>query len=193
MSRIEYLLIVAGVMLDVFAEAECKGSLVAKVNKKQLSGVCFLVAVYQLMAFFLGHFLAALFCKPFSLAEVHAMGYILSIIIFAGLGIRLVRKAVRNEHIVEHLEEKMRMRQLVRPACVTGSYTVLAGIAFGFLDTNVVDLLIMIAVLSVIFIIAGMYTGYHFGFEQKTKVYIIGSVLLILAGADVLVRFLLNI
>ena len=34
---------------------------------------------------------------------------------------------------------------------------------------------------------AGIYTGYHFGFEQKTKVYIVGAILFWAAGIDVIV------
>ena len=48
--------------------------------------------------------------------------------------------------------------------------------------------LIMVALLTVICIVAGIYTGYHFGFEQKTKVYIVGAILFWAAGIDVIVR-----
>lgn len=37
--------------------------------------------------------------------------------------------------------------------------------------------MIMVALLTVVCIVAGIYTGYHFGFEQKTKVYIVGAIL----------------
>jgi putative Mn2+ efflux pump MntP len=72
-------------------------------------------------------------------------------------------------------------------ASVSSIYTVLAGIAFGFLQTNIVSILVMIAVLTILFVIGGMYTGYHMGFASKTTVYIIGAVLLWGAGLDVLI------
>jgi hypothetical protein len=49
-------------------------------------------------------------------------------------------------------------------------------------------IMIMVALLTVICIVAGIYTGYHFGFEQKTKVYIVGAILFWAAGIDVIVR-----
>jgi putative Mn2+ efflux pump MntP len=73
-------------------------------------------------------------------------------------------------------------------ASVSSIYTVLAGIAFGFLQTNIVMILVMIALLTILFVIGGMYTGYHLGFASKTTVYIIGALLLWGAGLDVLVR-----
>ena len=50
MNWIENVLIIAGVSLDIFAAMECQGALVAKVDKKQLSVICALIAVWQLRA-----------------------------------------------------------------------------------------------------------------------------------------------
>ena len=43
MNWMENLLIVAGVSLDIFAAMECQGSLVAKINKKNLTVICGIV------------------------------------------------------------------------------------------------------------------------------------------------------
>jgi putative Mn2+ efflux pump MntP len=186
MSGIEDLLILAGVSLDIFAAMECQGSLVAKINKKQLSVICLLVALSQLIALFFGHFLSDLFCRMNTGSDEHRLGVILALMIFVGLGIRLMVKAVRNERVEEHLERNLGIRRFVRMASGSSIYTVLAGIAFGFLQTNIVGILIMIAVLTVAFVIGGMYTGYHMGFAGKTTVYVIGALLLWGAGLDVL-------
>ena len=55
MNWIENVLIIAGVSLDIFAAMECQGALVAKVDKKQLSVICALIAVWQLCALALGN------------------------------------------------------------------------------------------------------------------------------------------
>ena len=54
MGWIEYLLIVAGSSLEIFVAMECQGSLIQKVNKKQLTAICFIVAVCQLLAMYIG-------------------------------------------------------------------------------------------------------------------------------------------
>lgn len=41
MNWIENLLILVGISLDIFAGMECQGSLVAKIDKKHLTLVCF--------------------------------------------------------------------------------------------------------------------------------------------------------
>jgi putative Mn2+ efflux pump MntP len=192
MNGIEELLILAGVSLDIFAAMECQGSLVAKINKKQLSAISLLVAFSQLAALFLGHFLSDLFCRMNAGSNEHRLGVILALVIFAGLGIRLMVKAIRNERVEEHLERNLGIRRFLRMAFGSSVYTILAGIAFGFLQTNIVVILVMIAVLTVVFVIGGMYTGYHMGFAGKTTVYIIGALLLWGAGLDVLFGKLLQ-
>ena len=186
MNWMENLLIVAGVSLDIFAAMECQGSLVAKINKKNLTVICGIVALAQLITLYLGHFLSSLFCRYRSVPDEKLLGQIISMVIFMILGIRLMVKAIRNEHVEEHLEHHLGIRRFVRMACISGIYTLLTGIAFGFLETNVLMILIMIVVCTVAFVIGGIYTGDRVGYEAKTKVYIVGALLLWVAGLDVL-------
>lgn len=186
MNWMENLLIVAGVSLDIFAAMECQGSLVAKINKKNLTVICGIVALAQLITLYLGHFLSSLFCRYRLVPDEKLLGQIISMVIFMILGIRLMVKAIRNEHVEEHLEHHLGIRRFVRMACISGIYTLLTGIAFGFLETNVLMILIMIVVCTVAFVIGGIYTGYRVGYEAKTKVYIVGALLLWVAGLDVL-------
>lgn len=186
MNWMENLLIIAGVSLDIFAAMECQGSLVAKINKKNLTVICGIVALAQLITLYLGHFLSSLFCRYRSVPDEKLLGQIISMVIFMILGIRLMVKAIRNEHVEEHLEHHLGIRRFVRMACISGIYTLLTGIAFGFLETNVLMILIMIVVCTVAFVIGGIYTGYRVGYEAKTKVYIVGALLLWVAGLDVL-------
>lgn len=190
MNWIENLLILAGISLDVFAAVECQGALVAKVDKKRLGLCCAFVAAWQMAALFLGSTLARLIRAADFGRDETRVGVVLASVIFFCIGIRLVVKAVRNERIPEHREEQLRYLRFIRIAAAAGIYTLLAGIAFGFLGTNVGGILIMIVCLTIAVVVMGMYTGYHFGFEQKTKAYIGGAVLLWIAGADVIVRYI---
>ena len=193
MDWMENLLIIAGVSLDIFAAMECQGSLVAKINKKNLTVICGIVALAQLITLYLGHFLSSLFCHYRSVPDEKLLGQIISMVIFMILGIRLMVKAIRNEHVEEHLEHHLGIRRFVRMACISGIYTLLTGIAFGFLETNVLMFLIMIVVCTVAFVIGGIYTGYRVGYEAKTKVYIVGALLLWVAGLDVLIGRILSV
>lgn len=192
MGWIEKLLIVAGASLDIFAAMECQGSLISKVSKKQLSIICVLIAVFQLVSMYIGYFLSTLVIKKNPVSDEALLGEILSIAILFCLGIRLSIKAVKNERIEERLQAEISIKRTMRIAALTSGYTILAGIAFGFLNTGLFAILVMVTVLTVVCIIAGVYTGYHFGFEQKTKVYVLGALLFWIAGIDIIIRCVMN-
>ena len=105
---------------------------------------------------------------------------------------RLVAKAIKNERIIEHCEQKLGWKRFLTIAAVTSIYTLLTGIAFGFLGTNLLVMLLMIAGITVAVVVAGIYTGYHLGFEHKSKAYVAGAILLWIAGIDVIVRHILR-
>ncbi len=192
MGWIEKLLIVAGASLDIFAAMECQGSLISKVSKKQLSIICVLIAVFQLVSMYIGYFLSTLVIKKNPVSDEALLGEILSIAILFCLGIRLSIKAVKNERIEERLQAEISIKRTLRIAALTSGYTILAGIAFGFLNTGLFAILVMVTVLTVVCIIAGVYTGYHFGFEHKTKVYVLGALLFWIAGIDIIIRCVMN-
>lgn len=191
MNWIENVLIIAGISLDIFAAMECQGLLVAKVDKKQLTLICALLAVWQLGALALGNYLSGLLYKNNLAHDEKFVGLVIAAVIFFALGVRLIVKAVKNEWINERREESLNMGRFLRMAAVTSIYTLLAGIAFGFLGTNVLLMLIILVCITVAVVVTGIYTGYHFGFEHKTKAYIGGALLLWIAGIDVIVRHIM--
>lgn len=193
MSWIEILLIVLGVSLDIFAAVACQGALVAKVNKKHLSLVCILIAVWQVLALMVGHLISFALYQSYQSLDEALVGEIIAVVIYWGLAIRLFVKAFRNDNFNEHLETNLGIKRFVRMCAATTGYTVLAGIAFGLLGTSIYIVVTMIVALTVLVVILGMYTGYHFGFEPKKKAYCIGAVLLVLAGADIVIRCILQI
>ena len=134
MGWIEYLLIVAGSSLEIFVAMECQGSLIQKVNKKQLTAICFIVAVCQLLAMYIGYFLSSFLNGKYSVKDEALLGEIISIGILIGLGIRLIGKAIRNERIEEHCQAQLDMKRVLRIAGITAFYTVLNWL--GWKDLN---------------------------------------------------------
>lgn len=189
MNWIENLLILVGISLDIFAGMECQGSLVAKIDKKHLTLVCGLIAIWQLAALYIGNVLAGLLYINDLARNERFIGTAIAAVIFFCLGVRLIVKAIKNERVNEHREENLGFKRFWRMAAVTSIYTLLTGIAFGFLETNLMVILIMIVCLTIAVVIMGTYTGYHFGFEHKRKAYVGGAILLWIAGFDVVFRY----
>lgn len=191
MNWIENLLIIAGISLDIFALMECQGSLIAKVDKKQLTVVCGLVAVWQMGALALGNYLSVLLYQNATAQKEKFLGLVIAAVIFFCLGIHFIIKAIKNERINEQRKERIYIRQILPMAAMTSVYTLLAGLAFGFLGTSLLLMLVTIVCITIAEVVLGIYTGYHFGFVHKTKAYIGGAVLLWIAGIDVIVRHIM--
>lgn len=191
MSWIEIVLITIGMSLDTFATVECQGALVAKLEKKRLSMAVTVIALWQTVALLIGSFLVTLLNQyDTQLSGEAFIGRILAILILLGMGLRMFVKAWRNERIVEKREDGLDIKKTFFSIAKGTIFTILTGIAFAFLEADIKAVLIMIICVTIAMVIIGLYTGYRLGFEQKSKAYIGGGALLIAAGIDVIVRYI---
>ena len=191
MSWIEIVLITIGMSLDTFAAVECQGALVAKLEKKRLSMAVTVIALWQTIALLIGSFLVTLLNQyDTQLSGEAFIGSILAILILFGMGLRMFVKAWRNERIVEKREDGLDLKKTFFSIAKGTIFTILTGIAFAFLEADIKAVLIMIICVTIAMVIIGLYTGYRLGFEQKSKAYIGGGALLIAAGIDVIVRYI---
>lgn len=169
MNWIEMILIIAGVSLDIFAAMECQGALVAKVDKKQLSVICALIAVWQLCALALGNYLSGLLYRNELAHDENFVGLVIAAVIFFGLGHPSDCEGNQERMGQERREESLDVKKFLRMTAVTSIYTLLAGIAFGFLGTNVALMLIIIVCMTIAFVVLGVYTGYSSGISAQDK------------------------
>ena len=191
MSWIEIVLITIGMSLDTFAAVECQGALVAKLEKKRLSMAVTVIALWQTIALLIGSFLVTLLNQyDTQLSGEAFIGRILAILILFGMGLRMFVKAWRNERIVEKREDGLDIKKTFFSIAKGTIFTILTGIAFAFLEADIKAVLIMIICVTIAMVIIGLYTGYRLGFEQKSKAYIGAGALLIAAGIDVIVRYI---
>ena len=186
MNTLENILIIAGISLDVFASMEIQGAMLQKVNKKTLLVVSTIVSLLQLMFFFGGYAAGYGIDRAGVWRNASWVGYILDTIIFALLGARLIVKGIRRE-FVDETRSVITVKQYAKIIAVTTVYTLFAGCAYGLVGTHVIIMLALIVLFSFIVVISGLYAGSHFGFEGKTVVYVVGGIILWVAGAEILI------
>ena len=121
------------------------------------------------------------------------IGEILAAVIFFLMAGRLLLKGLSRERILERLEQKFEILKFVRMVLYTGVYTLLSGIAFGFMGTSVSLILWMILMLTLLAVVAGTYTGYFMGDIIRSGAYLAGALLLGGVGVDVVLRYILEI
>lgn len=190
MNMIEETVVVLGLSLEIFGAMECQGSLVAKIEKKQLFMFCAILAAGQGLALGIGNFLSLFLSRQQIQAKEIFLGQAVAAAIFLFLGIRLLFKAWRNERIVERREEKFHIKRFLEIYSKGILFTFLAGIALGFLGSSLRVLLVLTLFLTILVTVVGMYTGYRLGFEHKMKAYVLGGLLLIAGSVDVILRYM---
>lgn len=190
MNMLVETLVVLGISLEIFGAMECQGSLVAKIEKKQLLVFCAMLAAGQAFALGIGDVLAVFLSRHGAQARESFLGQAVAAAIFLALGLRLLIKAWKNERIVEHRQEKFQVKKFLTVYSKGVSFTFLAGVALGFLGGSISVLLLLTLFSTVLVTVVGMYTGYRLGFEHKMKAYVLGGLLLIGGSLDVIVGFM---
>lgn len=193
MSLLEDLLIIVGVLLDVFATMEIQGAMIAQIKKKTLLIACGVVAVLELIYFFAGHTVSWFLVSKGYIADPYYYGEAVAAVVIAILGIRLIVKALKHEFIQERRRDALRVWDYVRIIIVSGFYTAAAGCVCGLVGITVGHVIVIIVVISVLMVIMGLYTGLHYGFENKTIAYVIGAVLLWGVSLEMLFHRILEI
>lgn len=187
MNWLGNLLIIVGISFDVYAAMEVRGAMLAKIKPKILILTGLLFTLIQSIFFFGGYFITYEMVMHNEVKNADSLGCELAAVIFFVLAARLFHKALKHEEIEEKCEE-MSIKMYVRIILAGAMYTLIAGLACGLIGTNhqlpqyIIMMLLFIICTTIVVVSAGIYTGYRFGFSSKPKFYIIGTVLLGIAG-----------
>ena len=193
MSLIENLLIIAGILLDVFAAMEIQGAMVSHIKKKTLVIACTVVAIIELAFYFAGYAGCRILLNQGYFDDPYFYGEEITAIVLALLGVRLVAKAIKREFIQEHLKESLKVFEYARIIIMSSIYTAVAGLVCALVGVTIWHLIVIIVVISILMVILGLYTGLHFGFENKTIAYMAGALLLWAVSIEMLLHRILNI
>ena len=192
MNWLENLLIIAGILLDVFAAMEIQGAMIANLKKRTILVACGVVAGFELLFYFGGFIICRLLAVNGYIANPNKQGELVAVIVLALLGIRLIVKAIKREFIQERRRDSLIVLDYIRIVIVSSIYTAAAGCACGLVGTTIWQIIAIILVISVIMVFGGLYTGLHFGFEKKTIAYVVGALLLWGVGAEILLDRVIN-
>ena len=185
----EILILCIGLSLDVFAVAVCEGALLERIKLGRVLVMSAIFCLWQVGALALGRALARF--PRLADAYVHTSHVwrgIAAAILFLLAGY-LIYRALRRKPLYEHRSE-LSYRRVLLTAIITSVDALLVGFSSGFLYAYWLFCCLTLLGVTVLCVILGVLTGYHFGYEQKTKAYWCGGVLFLAAAVDVLARHL---
>lgn len=189
MNLIEILVISVGLSLDVYAVVVCQGAVLLKIERMKLLKMSLIFCVWQVAAVILGHWVALIPFLSVATENMRLIWELISVIIFMALGIYMLYKAWKNEGILERLSD-INYRQLCAAACFTSIDALFAGMGFGFLKAGLIAVALNILIVTAFAVVLGLYTGYRLGYEQKTKAYGVGGILLLISAFDVIFKYM---
>ncbi|MDY3765998.1 MAG: manganese efflux pump [Lachnospiraceae bacterium] len=187
MTILEIGTIALGLSLDVFAVTICEGAMLASIEKKKLVFVCAIFCLWQLTAVMAGNLITYIPVFARATDKLQSIWDQVSAVIFIGLGGYMLYKAWKRESIFEQRSE-IGYQKICAAAFLTSVDAFFAGIGFGLLNIKMHIVETMIEIITICCVILGIYTGYRLGYEQKTKAYVIGGILLAVSGIRVWIQ-----
>lgn len=185
---IELFLIGVGLSMDAFAVAVCKGLGMKKVNKKQTFIIGLFFGGFQGLMPFLGWALGRQF-EQYIVSVDHWIAFIL----LSFIGGKMIAEAVKGkeeEEISADKDKPLDIKELFLLAIATSIDALAVGITFAFLNTPIVEAVVIIAVTTFLLSVLGVYMGNLFGNKYEKKAQIAGGVILILIGLKILIEHL---
>lgn len=179
-------ILAVGLSMDAFAIAICKGLSVSKVNVKHciITGLWF--GGFQALMPLLGYLIGNQFITYVAEFD-HWIAFGLLFII----GINMIRESRSKE--VEELEPDFSFFTMLLLSIADSIDALAAGISLGFEDINIWGAIAMISIVTFIFSVIGLKIGNKFGLKYKSKAELLGGIILICIGANVLIEHLIGI
>ncbi len=177
----ELFIIAAGLSMDAFAIAVCKGLSVEKLQKKHLWLVGLYFGGFQALMPLLGYAIGVNFQNT-----ITSIDHWIAFVLLGIIGINMLREAGKEEKLGESFSPKVMI-----PLALASSIDALAiGVTFAFLQVQIIPAASFIGGLTFLVGALGLTLGFHFGSRYKAIAERVGGIILILMGVKILFEHL---
>ncbi len=185
MSLIELFVIAAGLSMDAFAVAVCKGLSVQKLEKKHIFITGLWFGGFQGLMPLIGYFLGSAFERYITPVD-HWVAFVL----LGLIGANMIKESLsKDEQCCD--DASFSVKTMLVMAVATSIDALAVGITFALLpDVNITAAVLLIGLITFAFSCAGIKIGNAFGSKFKSKAELAGGVILILMGAKILLEHL---
>ena len=188
MGFIELFLIGVGLSMDAFAVSICKGLGMKRLNMKQALVIGLFFGGFQAIMPFLGWALGT------QLADfITPIDHWIAFILLAIIGGKMLLDAIRGgdeEDAGEPKDTSLDFKELLMLAIATSIDALAVGVTFAFLGVNIVWAMVIIGVTTLVLSVIGVAVGHAFGARYEKGATIVGGVVLILIGCNILLEHL---
>ena len=183
MGFVELFLIGVGLSMDAFAVSVCKGlNMRGKVNFKHAGVIALFFGGFQALMPLAGYFLGIGFEK-----YITKIDHWIAFVLLGFIGGKMVIEAIKEWNAEDKQEEdRLEIKELLILAVATSIDALAVGITFAFLSVNIWSAISIIGVTTFILSMIGVVIGNKFGSKYKSKAELVGGLILVLMGANIL-------
>ena len=192
MTILEMALIAAGLSMDIFAWTACRSTLFSNIGRKKLFSFIGAFGIWELISISLGFYVAKLLRMTKLLDHSEGFLKLIAVVIFFALAARMLLLSMGKELIDERRQDEVQFFPLMKDTSVIAARTFLVGLAVSLCNTGVVQQYALLLLLGVLMAVAGLYAGYTYGFQIKSKAYFVGFLCLLVTDVEFIVRFLVS-
>nr|WP_317331681.1 manganese efflux pump MntP family protein [uncultured Romboutsia sp.] len=165
--------------MDAFAVSVTKGITLKKINLQIATKIAFLFGLFQGVMPLIGW----LFGMNFEL-YIRSIDHWIAFFLLSFLGIKMIIEAIKNNDNNEttYLDNK----ELIILSIATSIDALAVGVTFAFLNIDIIPICISIGVITFLVCFIGVLIGKKIGSVFKNYAQIIGGIILILIGLNIL-------
>lgn len=173
--------------MDAFAVSITKGITLNKINKQIAFKIAFFFGLFQGMMPFLGWFLGIRFES-----YIKSIDHWIAFFLLSFIGIKMILDAKEVDNDILNTNEKynslysINNKELIILSIATSIDALAVGISFAFLNIDIVPICLSIGIITFLVCFIGVIIGKKIGAMFKNYAQIIGGIILILIGLNIL-------
>lgn len=176
-------ILAVGLSMDAFAVSVCKGLAMQKIKWQQAVLVGIWFGGFQALMPLIGYLLGVGFES-----RIKAVDHWIAFVLLVLIGINMIREACSGEE--EQETASLDVKTMFLLAVATSIDALAVGVTFAFLSVSIVPAVSFIGMTTFVISAAGVFIGHQFGARYKSKAEIVGGIILILIGTNILLEHL---
>lgn len=184
MSIWELLILAAGLSMDAFAVAVCKGLSLKEAEVKHMAIAGAYFGGFQALMPAIGYLLGVNFK-----GLIENFDHWIAFLLLALIGGNMIREAISKKE-EEELNNSFGPKSMIPLAVATSIDALAVGVTFAFLQVQILPAVSMIGIITFLFSFAGVKIGNVFGLKYKSKAELAGGIILVLIGIKILLEHL---
>ena len=186
MNFIELFLLAIGLSMDAFAVAVCLGLTMPKATTQKSLIIGLYFGIFQASMPLIGFLFATRFAD-----RVAAFSHIIAFVLLSFLGSKMIigsfkKDGTQNEDVRICKEASLSPGKMLPLAVATSIDALAVGVSLAFLQVNIVPAVSFIGVTTLVISMIGVKIGSLFGARFKSKAELLGGVILLLIGLQIL-------